>query len=42
MKLDNRKGENSWSTVYGEMSRDGVFQRLKEARIAAANTIGMA
>ena len=34
MMTDNRNCENSWSTVYGKMSKDGVFRRMKEARKA--------
>ena len=36
MSQQNRREESSWSTVYGRMSRKGVFTRLREAREAAA------
>ena len=30
--VGNRKNQTSWSTVYGRMSRIGVFKKMKEAR----------
>ncbi len=32
MHRNNRKCENSWSTVYGRMSRAGAFRATKRAR----------
>ena len=30
IKTGNRKNQNSWSTVYGKMTRAGVFKRMRE------------